>query len=547
MTKEVIKAKKPTGIPKKWLELFKLIPGYDPLKTRGNCWFDVEAAENVILFFETFVTHVEGDLAGKPFKLEPWQKAVLGCLFGWKRPNGTRRYRKVLIFVPRKNGKSTLVAGLVLFVMVCDGERGAQLYSAAADRLQASIMFNMAKAMVENNPELSDTLQVYRNAIALPSTNSVYKAISSDAHTKHGYNPHLSAIDELHAQPNRELVDVLTSGRGARTQPLIVFTTTSDFDRPSICNEIVDYAAKVRDGIVDDETFLPVMYEITGKDMANWTSPEVWAKANPNIHAIPTLLEHLKEECRDAVEIPAQENKFKRLHLNIRTEQDVRWMGVETWDACKTTIKEEDLLKQECFAGLDAGSTSDLFSFVLYFPAFKALKAFFWVPLLSVEPRSRKGRVPYDVWVRQGLIKTTPGNIADFDFIRKDIGSINELYNIKEIGFDRWGMPQLQTQLMADGFDIAPFGQGFASLSGPMKEMEVMILRKELQHFENPVLRWMFSNVAVEMDSAGNVKPAKDKSTEKIDGIVASIMGIGRAGSVLPKKSVYETRGFATI
>jgi phage terminase large subunit-like protein len=285
-------------------EIAKLIPGYDPFATAAQGdWFDEKAAQKACDFFPRYLTHVKGKLAGKPFQLKSWQKAIIANIFGWKRADGTRRYREVFIFVPRKNGKSLLSAGIILCAMFLDKEPGAELYSAAADRDQARLVFEMAKAMVLNNPSLASRANVFKFSITLKSDETTsYKAISSDAHTKHGYNTHLAVIDELHALADRELVDVLTTSTGARSQPLIVHVTTSDFERKSICNEKHDYAKKVRDGIRSESTFLPVIYEASND--ADWKDPLVWHTANPNL-GISFTEQFLQTECKRATEEPA--------------------------------------------------------------------------------------------------------------------------------------------------------------------------------------------------------------------------------------------------
>ena len=323
-----------------WDDVIGLVPGYDPQATAGDCWFDEEAADKVVGFFADCLVHVKGEFAGRPFLLEPWQQAIVANLFGWKRPDGTRRYREAFIFVPRKNGKSILAAGICIYMLFCDGEWGAEIYCAAAERDQAALVFDVAKQMVNHEPVLRDACRIYTKAITIESMGSTFKAISADASTKHGYNAHCAVIDELHAQKNRELVDVLITSTGARRQPLIVHITTSDFERPSICNEKHDYASKVRDGIIEDRAFLPVIYE-AGRD-DDWTNPEVWAAVNPN-YGVSISKEYLAHECQRAQEAPTYENTFKRLHLNIRTEQDVRWISMERWERCGGPVDAEAL------------------------------------------------------------------------------------------------------------------------------------------------------------------------------------------------------------
>ena len=353
-----------------WDKILRLIPGYDPFATAEGAVFCPEAADMAVDFFAECLKHIEGKLAGSAFLLEEWQQGIVGNLFGWKRKDGTRRFREAFIFVPRKNGKTPLAAGIANLCFFCDDEPGAQGVCAAAEKEQAALTYRHAKGMIEQEPELSSRVRVFRalKSIAMVDDEaSTFKVISADADTKHGGNYSFAIIDELHAQPNRELVDVIqTSFASAnRRQPLLIHITTSDFDRPSICNEKHDYASKVRDGIIKDAAFLPVIYEAKTTD--DWRSPATWAKANPNL-GVSVSLDYLQRECQRAQDTPTYESTFKRLHLNIRTEQDVRWLQMEAWDACGATFDAAELDGQPCFGGLDLSSTSDITAFVLYFP-----------------------------------------------------------------------------------------------------------------------------------------------------------------------------------
>lgn len=548
----------------KWLELFNLIPGYDPIATAigcmfddgtgtmvaGDCWFDVEAAELAVEFFPECITHVKGAMAGMPFVLRPWQQAIVGCLYGWKRPNGTRRYRRGLVFVPRKNGKTTLAAGLGSKALVCDGELGAEIYCAAADRPQAALVFGQAKAMFHAEPWLEGQVTVYKKAIEHHKTGGVFSVVSADADTKHGYNTHLAIIDELHAQKNADLVDAFDTSTGARVEPLILHVTTSDFDRPSICNEICDYGRQVRDGILRDESFLPVMFELDGADKDRWDEPKMWYKANPNL-GVSLSLDYLTRQCNKAKESPRFENTFKRLHLNIKTEQDSRFLNMELWDKCGGDVDPEALIGQLCYGGLDLASTTDVASFQLYFPDTHSVLSYFWIPADGAHQRERRDRVTYSAWAREGLIKMTPGNVIDYATIKADICELGKRYNIRDTGGDRWNLEMLRQEMAEIGVDIIGFGQGFASMSAPTKELERLVLSGELRHGGNAVLRWMAANTMVASDPAENIKPKKPhkSSPHRIDGIVALVMAIGRATEDDPRggRSCYEDEGLLIL
>ena len=869
--------------------------------------FDENAANIAVLFFERFLHHSKGEWAGRPFQLEQWQKdQVIRPLFGWKRADGTRRYRRAYIEIPRKNGKSTLGAAIALALLYIDSEPGAEVYSAASDREQAAIVFNEARAMVETSPELLRRSKPFRRSIVVPGTRSSYRVLSADAPHQHGLNAHGIVFDELHTQPDRELWDVLNTSTGARRQPLVVMLTTAGYDRESICWEQHEYARQILQGIVQDDSFFACIYGAEESD--DWLDPATWRKANPNL-GVTISLDYLEGEARRAQISPAYQNTFRRLHLNqwcvilgtmiamesgefkrvedlipgdrivafdektqtltisvvksildngvhpvyrittkrgrsitttgnhpfwcrtgrsdspkyswidalslrpgdrvgialgwpdgqvqseitedqarflgimigdgamtdhspritsidpgvlefcrdmaeqfgvalrsrgdhpaqfrfpkkIRggrqpnslkqwlidqkvwgknvyskrvpefvwvggkkiwaaflsgyldtdgcvaeedgntaiiwvsanlklledcqqllamlgaqsnlrqgrtgefpswrlevherrsqallrdsltpvhsakkgklksakieggrdgavsldrfrfdpiqsieilqpentigveveafhthitngfithnTQQETRWLPIETWDTCNQPVDAELLKGAECYGGLDLASSSDIAAFVLDFPnepgedERHAWLPFFWIPEANMIERARKDRVPYDAWVRAGLIKATPGNVIDYRQIVADIIALGEKYNIKEIAFDRWGAVQISQELMGAGYELVGFGQGFQSMAPPMKDLLRLVMDRKLAHGGNPVLRWMADNLVVRQDPAGNVKPDKAKSREKIDGIVGGLMALDRA-SRHQGGSVYDERGLITL
>lgn len=524
------------------LSLLRAIPGYDPFAHAAGCWWEPEPAETALAFFPECLKHVEGACAGKPFILERWQQSIIANLFGWKKTDEmkreVRRYRECLIYVPRKSGKSPMCAGIALFVLFCDSELGQQNFVAAADREQAGYLFRHAKGMVESEPELDSRCRVYGGNASAGQSRSIVRedrmsflrVISADADTKYGGNAHLVVIDELHTQPNRDLVDVLVTSTASanRAQPLILYITTADFNRPSICNEKHDYACKVRDGIIADPSFLPVIYE--APQMADWRDPAVWSAANPNL-GVSVSREYLERECKKAQEIPAYENTFRRLHLNQVTETDTRAIPMDRWDAITQPVDLAELASQECYGGLDLSTTTDLAALVLSFPADGGYKIRpqFWAPRENARLRERRDRVPYEQWARQGFLKLTEGDVIDYDVIRADILELSKIHNVREIACDRWNATQLITQLTGDGLNVIAYGQGFRDMTAPTKELLKLVVEGKLWHGGHPVLRWMASNLATETDAAGNLKPSKKKSTERIDGLVALIMSIGRA------------------
>lgn len=570
---------KSSTIPKKWLKVLQGIPGYDPLRTAEGCWFDPKSAQKSLDFFPEILQHVEGDVAGQPFKLEPWQQSIVANLFGWfttdSQGRTVRRYRETLIYVPRKNGKTPLAAGLCLYVFAALGEPGAQVYGAAAELQQAKLLYRHARGMVDREPELSDRIKVYPTYSSMVRNDdpaSAYRVISAKANTKHGGNPSLILVDELHALPNRELIDVLRTSTASsnRPNPLMVYITTADYNRESICNEIYARAVAVRDNPGDegkpgyDPGFLPAIWEAGPDD--DWTSEATWRKANPNL-GVSVSLDYLRRECKNAQENPALENSFRRLHLNQKTEQDVRAISAVVWAKCGHNAEPiawraemlERLRGRPCTGGLDLGATSDLTAFSLFFhaesPPYPAL-LWFWCPETTVAKR-RLNRVPYDVWVRQGFMRSTEGDVADYDTIHEDILQIVSQFDLTPrdesgtfggIGVDRlFQGAQLCNQLQGDGIPIVEFGQGFASMAAPVKMFFEMLHGGQLAHGNNPVLAWMAGNASTEEDPAGSLKFTKRRSGDKIDGIVALVMSIGRTLRRGGTYSYYDDHDMETL
>lgn len=519
-----------------------------PADTAGM-WFDARAAGVAVAFFERLLHHVKGEWSGQAFVLQDWQRTMVSELFGWKRPDGTRRYRRAYIEIPRKNGKSTLAAGIGLLLLFADGEPGAEIYSAAADRDQAAIVFDVAKGMVEGSPQLQRLSEVFKRSIVIPSTRSSYRVLSADAYTKHGLNAHGVIFDELHAQPTRELWDVLTTSMGARRQPLLVAITTAGYDRESICWEQHEYARQVAAGIIEDPTFYAFIAAADEED--DWTDEQVWARANPGL-GVSVKLDYLREECRRAMNSPAYQNTFRRLHLNQWTQQETRWLDLAAWDRCAMAVDAEELRGRRCYAGLDLASTTDVAALALVFPPVEEgepyqVLPYFWVPAENLVERGLRDRVAYDGWVRQGLLTATEGNVIDYETIRAAIERLGEVYDIGDIAFDRWGAVQMSQQLEGAGFSMVAMGQGFQGMSPPTKELLRLVLDGRLAHGGHPVLRWMADNLVVQQDPAGNVKPNKAKSTARIDGMVALIMGLDRATRHGAARSVYEGRGLRML
>lgn len=510
-------------------------------------FFDNHEAERAVSFIETFIQHTKGELTGHKMILEKWQKDdIIKPLFGWKnKETGFRKYRQCYVEIPRKNGKSTLAAAIAIYILFADSERGAEVFSCAGDRSQASIIFDIAKTMVQSDSNLKDRAEIYRSSIINPIKGNTYRALSADAKLQHGHNAHAILFDELHTQPNDELYQTMKTSMGARTQPLLICLTTAGSNKTdgNICWQIHSYAKKVEKGIIDDPTFLPVIYAADESDDIQLES--TWKKANPN-YGISIRKEYMKAEAKLAMDLPSYENSFRRLHLNQWTTNETKWISDQQWMACDQPLNLEKLKNHECYAGLDLSSVRDLSALTLFFPLEDGtfhIVPFFWLPKLTAEERQRKDKVPYLQWASQGFIELTEGDVQDYDFIRKKINDISKDYLIKSIAFDRWNSSQLVIQLQDDGANMSPFGMGYVSQSAPTKEMEKMILKKQIVHGANPVLRWQMQNVQLRIDPANNIKVDKKKSSEKVDGVISTIMSIGEWMLSDTKGSVYDERG----
>lgn len=445
--------------------------------------------------------------------------------------------------IPTHN--SELAAAIALYLLYADNEPSAEVYGAAADRQQASIVFEVAKRMVELTPALLKRSKIMAATKRLVNYSNVgfYQVLSAEVGTKHGLNVSGLVLDELHVQPNRNLVDVLTKGSGdARTQPLYFLITTAGTDRNSICFEYHTKAQDILKGRRIDPSFYPVIYGLDDGD--DWNAEESWYKANPSLgHTI--TIDRVRDAHREALTNPAEENVFRQLRLDQWVGSSVAWIPEHIYDKGNIPIDLESLRGRECYAGLDLSSTSDITAFVLVFPPLHEGDKYivvphFWLPRETLDLRVRRDHVPYDAWERMGLFHITEGNVVDYNFVRKTINQLHEIYNIKEIAADRWNATQLITDLQGDGFTVVPMGMGFKDMSPPMKELYKLLLEGKFIHGGNPVLRWMAGNVVAEIDAAENIKPSKKKSTEKIDGIVAWIMALDRCIRHEMQGSVYD-------
>lgn len=482
-------------------------------------------------------------------KIEPIENRGMQCI---QVDSPSHQYLVGRSFLPTHN--SELAAAVALLLTCGDGEERAEVYGCAADRQQAGIVFDVAADMVRMCPALSRRVKILTASkrIIYQPTNSFYQVLSAEAYSKHGFNIHGVVFDELHTQPNRKLFDVMTKGSGdARMQPLYFLITTAGTDTRSICYETHQKAKDILEGRKIDPTFYPVIY---GADEADdWTDPKVWKKANPSL-GITVGIDKVRAACDSAKQNPAEENSFRQLRLNQWVKQAVRWMPMERWDKCAFIANEDSLEGRVCYGGLDLSSTTDITAFVLVFPPMDeddkySILPYFWIPEDNLDLRVRRDHVPYDVWEKQGFLQTTEGNVVHYGYIEKFIERLGERFNIREIAFDHWGAVQMVQNLEGMGFTVVPFGQGFKDMSPPTKELMKLVLEERVAHGGHPVLRWMMDNIYIRTDPAGNIKPDKEKSTEKIDGAVATVMALDRAircGNNT-SESVYDNRGLLFI
>ena len=517
-----------------------------PEPTLRGLHFDREAAIKPIRWIQRSCTITEDGIAvaaGQRFKLEAWQQAFLWILFGWRKSDGSRRFRNVYAELGRGNGKSKLASAIALYVLVGEGTRGVAVYSIATMKEQAKGVFDDSVLMATASaaPELC-ALVAHQNNLHIPGTATVFRPLSSDENTLDGLKPNLVVVDELHAHKTKGPWNKVKTAQGKKPGSLVLAITTAGYDRHSVCFEQRTYAEKVLDGIFEDDSYFAWICCLSPDDdpfdAANWV------KANPNL-GISIELSTLQDAAKQAQEIPSEYNDFLRLRCNVWTESSVRWMPMDKWDAdvCKSVVDPELLQDRPCYGGLDLATTIDIAAFVLLFPPHGDDKLWrvlphLYLPADNIQERVKRDRVPYDHWQRQGLFELTDGNVIDYDYIHSHIQSLADVYDIREIGFDRWNASQIVTQLQGDGFTMVPVGTGFASMHAPTKRLMELVLREELSHGGNPVLRWMASNLVITTDPSGNLKPDKSKSTEKIDGIVATIIALARgmlAPTAIPK------------
>jgi len=534
--------------------------------TLSKTRFSQAKADHAVRFIENLEL-TAGEWKGQKFKLLPWQYKIISDVFGTLKADDTRQYKMVYVEIPKKNGKSELSAAVALYLLFGDKEPGAQVYLAAADKDQAGIVYGAAAQMIRQNPTLSKLCKVNdsRKRVWLLNDNAFLQTLSSEISTKHGLNISGAVIDELHAHPNRLLYEVLTKGSGdARRQPLFFIITTAGIDRNSVCWELHEKARGVINGTIDDPTFYPVIYgppdDEAGTDW-DWTSEENWYKVNPSLgHTVK--IDTVRDAFREAQRKVEEENTFKQLRLNIWVKQSMRWIKLVDWDKCLGTVNLDELKGRICYSALDLSSSNDITALAHAFPfedKYKILMRF-WIPEETAAEKEKHDRVPYARWVREGFVQTTPGNVIDYQFIRKQLNEDRATFGMQELAYDPWNAVKLMTELQDDGFAVEEkqqseghpllvrFSQNMASMSPASKGFMDLMLTGKLEHGGNPVLRSHADNAVIYIDANQNIKPNKAKAAARIDGIVSLIMALDRAVRHQGDgPSVYEERGILSL
>jgi phage terminase large subunit-like protein len=515
--------------------------------------FSEKEAKRSITFFETFLHHGKGSkFAGKKFELSPWQCFVNWCVYGWRNLDGTRRFQEAYLEVAKKNGKTTWMAGQVLYALIADGEPAAEIYSVATTRDQAKQTYEEAKNIIRHSPHIAKMLKVWTNSITYErGTTGFFKPLAADSDTLDGKNSHVVIVDEYHAHKDDSVVDNMKSGMAARQQPLMWYITTAGFNKNRPCYAFRDTCIKVLKQILTQNNLF-IMIHTADKD-DDWEQESTWIKGNPNI-GISVSLDFLQKEYTAAKNNPRKLVNFKTKHLNQWVDAENVWIEHDTWNACNQG--EEDLEGCEAYGGLDLASVRDLTALCLRFQkpdGTSFYKWWFWIPEDSVDERVKDKSIPYDVWIDQGFITTTPGNITDYNFIKAHIKQLCEDFKIKKIAYDRWNSSQLVIDLISEGIAMEALGQGYASMSAPTKEFEKEILTGKMNHAGNPVMTWQISNVHLQRDPADNIKVDKAKSSEKVDGVVAAIMAkamymIDHGNEAKPDPNeIYRNQGIRTL
>ena len=494
--------------------------------------FDEWHATDACDFIEK-LPHVEGKWDTPEIVMHASHIFFVVQLFGFRKPDGSRRFTSALFAVARKNAKSTLASAIMLYCQCCENEEGAQLISAATTGSQARIIFNVARRMVEKTPDLREAfgLETWANAISRVEIGASFKPINAKASTQDGLNPSHCALDEIHAHKSADLLNVLTSAAGARSCPLWLYTTTEGYISPGPWGDIRKFAIQLLDGVFgyDADHFLVVFFTVDKE--AKDFNESAWHMANPLMDSNPHLLNAIRKEAVEAKAMPSKLAEFQIKRLNRPAASPDGFILIPKWEECNEVVDLEWLKDKPCYGGLDLASTTDLTSFRL---VWKVDGKYYtwgrrWIPQSAVASRTERGTVPYASWVASGYLEQTEGDVTDYAVVEQAILDAMNTFNIKGIAFDRWNAQELCNRLAENNVPLLEFRQGGQSYHPAMQELERAYISKNLAHGGDPVLRWCASNLIVRKDANLNMSPDKKKSSEKIDDMTALIMGIGLA------------------
>jgi phage terminase large subunit-like protein len=512
-------------------------------------YFDEKEAKRVIDFKQN-LRHTQGEWANPRLhdtriRLEPWQQFIDWVLFGWRRKSdGCRRFSKAYISVGRKNGKTVDAAATANYCFFVDSPRepGPEVYFTATKKDQAKKAFTEAQLQIEKHPFLRTKSRYYRmnHTIVMPGTAALMRMIGRDSKTEDALNPHFVVVDEYHAHPDNAMLEVMESALGARRQPMVYIITTAGFDKNCACyQEEHALAVQVLERTVEPvpENFFCIIYTLDEGD--DWQDRNTWIKANPNL-GVSVGWKYLEDRVQEAIVSPAKQNKIITKNLNIWTQAETRWIRDEDWQACGFKVDEKKLLRRPCFVGVDLSASQDITAVVYCFPPEGKEKRYqfayrFFIPDENIIERERKDRVPYTYWIEHGLVLTTPGNVIDYDFIEQTILEDAEKFEIQEIAYDPWKAQEIVNHLTEAGFTMVPIYQRYSGMAGATDTFEKKVLARELAHGGDPVMRWMVSCTEVKSDRQGNImpmKPRREQTGKRIDGVVASIMALGRAVTI---------------
>ncbi len=487
-------------------------------------YFDEETGERPIKFIETFCKQAEGEI-GKPIKLELFQKAYIQALFGFlNRDTNKRRFNETMFLVGRKNGKTTMLSAIALYMMIADGEGSAECYSVATKKDQASKAFKSACAMRSQSPEIRAVVNKRRTDMYMPSTFSSFEPLSSDSDTLDGLNAHLVIIDELHAIKDRNLYEVMKQSTSSRTQPLVVMITTAGTVRENIFDDIYNYANNVLDETIKNDAFLPVMYELDKTE--EWQDIKCWAKANPGIGTIKQY-KYLTEQVQRAKDDFSSKKGVLCKDFNIRSNTEEKWLDFDIVNN-EETFELEDLRGSYGIGGADLSSTTDLTcATILIIKNHKkyVLQQYF-IPKDKLEEKTQEDNVPYDIWEKRGLLTTCEGARVNYTDVTNWFMKMHNEYDISPywVGYDPWGSQYWIQEMEEAGFEMIKVIQGAKTMSNPMKELEADLKEKNINYNNNPILKWCLLNTSIEIDKNDNIRPVKGKkSKQRIDGAVSLI------------------------